>query len=136
MRINKMNKSIKIFLIILTMVSLVIVSGCSTNSGITGGGVADMEDFSETGDVKEVTIESFNFGFKQTGDEIVAGDTVKLTVTSTSGVHGISFPGLGITIQPLGPGESKTVEFVAQKSGEFGYHCNIMCGPGYMEMVG
>ena len=113
------------------MVGLMLLSSCASNSGITGGSVSDLV---ETGDVKEVTIDMYNFGFEQTGDDIVVGDTVKLTVKSTSGIHGINIPKLGVSVEPLSPGQSKTVEFVAEKSGSFDYYCNIMCGPGHMDM--
>ena len=126
-----MKNLIKISLIMLSIISLMFLSSCSDDSSITGDSVADVV---ETGDVKEVMIEAFNYGFEQTGDDIVVGDTVKLTVKSTSGIHGVSFPGLGIVVEPLSPDQSKTVEFVATKSGSFDYYCNIMCGPGHMDM--
>ena len=126
-----MKKMIKFSCIILSIISLMMVSGCSNNAGLTGGALTKVI---ETGDLKEVEIEMFNFGFKQTGDNMVAGDTVKLTVKSTSGTHGINIPELGIRVDPLRAGETKTIEFVATKSGSFDYYCNIMCGPGHMDM--
>jgi len=87
--------------------------------------------------VKELNIEAYNFGFKVVSSvQINKGDTVKLTVTSTEGTHGFAMPDFNVDLSPIGPGESKTMEFVADKSGTFTYFCNVPCGPGHSSMRG
>ena len=90
-----------------------------------------------TGTVKELKIEAYNFGFNVVSNvQINKGDTVKLTVTSTQGTHGFSLPDFNVDISPIGPGDSQSATFVADKSGSFEYRCNVPCGPGHRDMTG
>jgi len=89
------------------------------------------------GTVKELKIEAYKFGFRIMNDvQINKGDTVRLSVTSTDGIHGFAMPDFNVDISPIGLGETKTAEFVADKSGTFTYFCNVPCGPGHSSMRG
>jgi len=39
-----------------------------------------------------------------------------------------------VTVPPVSPGQEQVVEFVAEKSGNFDYYCNVMCGQGHGNM--
>jgi len=88
-----------------------------------------------TGTTKELHIEAYNFGFKVLNDvQINKGDTVKIILTSKEGIHGLSLPEFNVEMGPINPGETKTAEFIADKSGTFDYFCNVPCGPGHRDM--
>lgn len=83
----------------------------------------------QTGEVKEFNIKAFRFGY--TPDEIVVnkGDKIKISIDNTDTLHGMRIPELGIS-------GNNVVEFVADKSGEFIWYCNNMCGTGHGSMSG
>jgi mono/diheme cytochrome c family protein/plastocyanin len=64
------------------------------------------------------------------------GDTVRLRITGHDVVHGFAIGKLGIDVGPIIPGEVATVEFVADKVGQFTYYCNIWCDPYHYRMRG
>jgi cytochrome c oxidase subunit 2 len=87
--------------------------------------------------VKELRLEAYKFGFRVLNDVVInKGDHVKITVTSTDGTHGLALPDFNVNISPINQGETKSAEFIADKSGTFTYFCNVPCGPGHSSMVG
>lgn len=64
------------------------------------------------------------------------GDTVRLRITGHDVVHGFAIGKLGIDVGPIIPGEMTTVEFVADKVGQFTYYCNVWCSPYHYRMRG
>jgi len=64
------------------------------------------------------------------------GDTVRLRITGHDVVHGFAIGGLGIDVGSITPGEVATVEFVADKVGQFTYYCNVWCSPYHYRMRG
>lgn len=63
------------------------------------------------------------------------GAKVELIVTTADVEHGIAVPGLAIN-EPVQPGWTTVVRFLAQKSGVFPMHCSIACGRGHDKMTG
>lgn len=124
----------KIVISVLFLLSMFILSACSTSTEKLGQSSSDAS--SGNNNVKELVITSFNYGFTQQPVEIKKGDKVKLIVKSTSGVHGVEIPELGVFSGPASPGTDNVVEFVATKSGTFNYFCNIPCGSGHTGMKG
>ncbi len=49
--------------------------------------------------------------------------------------HGFKLKEFGID-EKLNPGEEVTVEFIANKTGEFEFYCNVQCGAGHSDMRG
>lgn len=86
--------------------------------------------------VREITIDASNWKFSQTAINVNKGDLVKLTVTSSSGIHGFVLSGYSVSLHPIAPGDSKTIEFVADKEGSFDFFCNVPCGRGHRDMTG
>lgn len=63
------------------------------------------------------------------------GDTVKLVIKSVDVDHGFVMPAFGVN-QKLTPGQTETVEFVADKVGSFPFRCSVYCGTGHKDMDG
>lgn len=115
----------KYVILIVIIILALFVSACTTdkNNNITGNTV-------------ELNIDAYNWGFTQEPVSIKKGDTVRLTLSSSSGRHGIAIPKFGVATNPIMQGEQQVVEFTATESGEFDYFCNIPCGSGHHGMKG
>ncbi len=85
--------------------------------------------------VKEFTVVAKNWVFEPGTITVNKGDTVKMTVTSIDVAHGFALPDFGVN-ERLEAGEEVTIEFVADKTGEFTFFCNVFCGSGHREMKG
>jgi heme/copper-type cytochrome/quinol oxidase subunit 2 len=71
--------------------------------------------------------------------EINQGDRVTWYVTNleraVDAIHGFSIPAYNISLS-LEPGETVTVEFVANQHGVFSYYCTEFCSVLHLEMKG
>lgn len=76
-----------------------------------------------------------NWEFSPAVLRVKKGNTVVITITNAEGTHGFALPDFGID-QKLEPGQSVTVKFVANKSGQFTFFCNVPCGSGHQKMKG
>ncbi|MBT7762995.1 hypothetical protein HN734_04005 [Candidatus Woesearchaeota archaeon] len=85
--------------------------------------------------VKEFTMIARKFEFEPAEIRVMEGDTVRITVTSEDVAHGIAISEFDVK-EDFGPGETVTVEFVADKKGTFTFFCSVFCGTGHREMVG
>lgn len=75
---------------------------------------------------------------KEGSNEIRAkkGEHITLRLTSMDEVHGFKLSDYNIS-ETLQPGKIKVVEFIADKSGEYEFYCNVRsCGPGHLGMRG
>ncbi len=83
----------------------------------------------QTGEAREFNVKAFRFAY--TPNEIVVnkGDKVKIVLENVDTLHGMRIPDFGI-------GGNNVIEFVADKSGEFTWYCNNMCGTGHGSMSG
>ncbi len=88
-----------------------------------------------TPQIKEFNVQAFRFSFNPAVIEVKEGDKVILHLTSTDVPHGFGLPDFGIN-EALNPGETKTVEFIADKKGTFTFRCTIPCGSGHSGMSG
>jgi cytochrome c oxidase subunit 2 len=89
----------------------------------------------EQSEVKEFKVTAEQFEFTPNTITVNQGDTVRLIVTSTDVAHGIGLPDFGVSAELL-PGETTTVEFVADKAGTFDFVCSVYCGVGHSAMKG
>ena len=93
------------------------------------------ETHEPTPEIKEFSITAKRFEFTPNPVIVNQGDQVKLIITSIDVTHGFFISEYGIN-ERLKPGETVTVEFVADKKGEFSMICNVACGSGHGSMRG
>jgi peroxiredoxin len=89
-----------------------------------------------TGEVKEIMIETFTWGFDISPPNVTLrkGDKVRLTVKGKNGTHGVSIPEYKIRTRPLKKGDEEVFEFVVTNSGKIKFECNVFCGSGHRGM--
>ncbi|MFA5780281.1 MAG: cupredoxin domain-containing protein [Elusimicrobiota bacterium] len=85
--------------------------------------------------IKEIKLETFQFGFSPDPVVVKKGDIVKLEITSRDVSHGVYIKEYGIKI-PVKKGEIKKVEFLAAQEGKFDILCSVFCGSGHSKMKG
>jgi nitrous-oxide reductase len=103
--------------------------------------VWDLKDAKIERNGKEVTVKmvAVRSSFEPTAIEVNKGDTVTVYITNieqtTDETHGFAIleHNLNVTIDP---GETKTVKFVADRSGVFPYYCTNFCSALHQEMQG
>ena len=130
-----MKNSRPIYIMAILAVLLLSLSACQTKTVETTNANSG-SNAASAGQVKDLEIEAFNFGFKVNDVQIKKGDTVRLTMKVTSGFHSIAIPEFNVNTGTVNAGESKTVEFVADKAGTFPFMCNVYCGSGHRDMKG
>ncbi len=133
---NDKIKAIVVFLLI----GIFLITACAQQKpeDLVGGGspVPQQEEKAvQTGEVKEFKITAKQFQFEPAVIEVNKGDKVRLIVTSVDVPHGIAIPEYGIN-ERLDPGEPKTIEFTADKQGNFDSFCSVVCGAGHSNMKG
>ncbi len=115
----------------LVMVAIVVVAfaGIKIFGSFSPTGNVVQNTVAQTGDVKEFNVKAFRFGY--TPDEITVnkGDKVRINIENTDVLHGIRIPELNLR-------EDESLEFTADKAGEFIWYCANMCGTGHMQMKG
>lgn len=84
-----------------------------------------------TGETKEITVDAKNFQFTPSDIQLHPGDTVKLTLHNSQGVHGLAIPGLNVNIK-----NGETATFTVDKAGRYDFNCSIQCGAGHDNMTG
>lgn len=77
------------------------------------------------GNVVEATVEGSNYKFSPATITAKKGDTVRLTFSSSGGIHDLLIDEFGVQTSQLGEGEEEEVEFVADKIGTFEYYCSV-----------
>src|SRR3989344_898751 len=85
--------------------------------------------------VKEFAITAKSWEFLPSEIQVNKGDKVKFTITSEDIAHGFAIAEFGIK-EKIEGGETKTIEFVADKKGTFIYYCSVPCGAGHIKMKG
>lgn len=92
----------------------------------------EVHDLPET---KEFTINAENWNFDPKTIEVNKGDRVILHLNGVDGIHGLALPAFDIN-EEIRAGQTKTIEFVADKAGEHTFYCNVPCGSGHSHMKG
>ena len=132
-------------IVILTILTLFLLAACSSQSNgtsrtTTSYAVKDVTNEAapvpaNSNPAKEFTMTAKNWEFNPSAITVNQGDTVRITIKSIDVDHGLAIPDFNVNVK-LKPGDIKTVEFVADKKGEFRFYCNVYCGPGHREMEG
>ena len=134
---------------IILVISLLLIAGCSskTNSNANTNtaaavisGNTPVITSSDSGSSTQNNIKEFNVVAKQWEFipkviTVKKGDTVRLNLKSIDVTHGFKLDEYNIN-KRLDSGQEATVEFIADKAGEFTFFCNVPCGEGHKEMTG
>lgn len=88
-----------------------------------------------TNPVKEFTMTAKQWTFDPAVIAVKLGDKVRIKVKSIDVTHGFALPDFNVKVD-LVPNKEETVEFIADKKGEFTFFCSIMCGAGHRDMQG
>ena len=76
------------------------------------------------------------FSFSPSSIAVEQGSLVTIRLTNSGEkTHGFALPDFGVN-EPVAPGESKIITFLADKSGSFRFFCNVPCGSGHLNMKG
>lgn len=82
-----------------------------------------------------VRVEASQFSYSPSVISVNRGDTVTIELVSTDVVHGLYVDGYGVSVE-ADPGQTKTLTFVADRSGSFRFRCNVTCGAMHPFMIG
>jgi len=88
-----------------------------------------------SGSVKEFSMIAKKWQFDPSVINVKQGDKVRLKIKSIDVAHGFSLLDFNVN-ENLEPGKEITVEFVADKKGEFTFFCSVFCGVGHIGMKG
>lgn len=84
---------------------------------------------------RRFTVDARQFEYTPGRFEVNIGDRVALTLTASDVVHGFYLDGYRIEHR-IEPGQTVTIEFVADQAGKFRYRCSVSCGPLHPFMIG
>ncbi|MCQ6561837.1 cupredoxin domain-containing protein [Paenibacillus mendelii] len=135
------SKKFSLFAALMLVVLALAVSACGNNNADTnsnGGNSSTPSNSADSnsngaagGETKEITLNASNWKFDQTEIKVNKGDTIKLTLKSDEGNHGVAIEDLGIELK-----NDETKEFTVNDAGTFEFHCSIQCGQGHNDMKG
>ena len=83
--------------------------------------------------IKTFDVEAFQFGFEPDVIKVKKGDIVRVNVQSRDVPHGFNIKDYDINVR-IEKDNPKTVEFIADKAGEFDIVCSVYCGRGHHSM--
>src|SRR3989339_486780 len=107
-----MKKATLIMGLVILAVLGTILTGCAAGDSVKKLGVS--------ANTKEFTVKAFRFGYSPDVIEVNKGDKVKIIINNTDTLHGIRVPDLNLK-------GNSTIEFTADKEGEFVWYCTNMC---------
>jgi len=74
---------------------------------------------------KEFTLSASSFKYDITEIRVKKGDTVKITLNNTGGMHDWMVAEFNAKTKQITDGQTDTISFVADKAGEFEYYCSV-----------
>ena len=101
----------------------------------TSSSVSAVANASAEAPLLEINVTAKQWEFVPSTIIVPKGTHVRLFLTSTDVEHGFMLKDYNISVK-IEPGQIITVDFVADKAGEFGFRCSVMCGPGHTEQTG
>jgi len=76
-------------------------------------------------EAKIVNVEAGSFYYKPNTITVKAGSTVKIAMNSVSAQHDFVIDELGVKMPIIKNGDTGTVEFKADKAGEYAFYCSV-----------
>lgn len=111
----------------------------STMSKDPDAALPGQERIERKGDTVDVWMTAIRSHFNPEHIKLKEGDKVKLHLTNIEraydATHGFAIDGYNVNLS-LEPGESATVEFVADKPGVYPFYCTEFCSALHLEMAG
>jgi len=127
---------------------VIFISSCTSGGGSSAvpapgfAGIVDEaivngddEDSSLTAEVKEFDMVARRWNFQPDTIRVNQGDRVILNIRSVDVMHGFAINKFRVNSRLI-PGQTTTVEFVADKKGTFTFFCSVLCGSGHSTMRG
>lgn len=74
---------------------------------------------------RSFTMKGNNFEFDQREIRVRRGENVRIAFENTGGMHDWRLEGYGVGTQVLASGASETIEFTADRAGQFEYYCSV-----------
>lgn len=116
---------------LIAIAALIALSACGNNNDNDDSTTKNPSPSAPSGETKEITVDAKSFQFTPSDIQLHAGDTVKLTLQNSEGVHGLEIPDLNVNIK-----NGETATFTVDKAGKYDYNCSIQCGAGHDNMTG
>lgn len=122
------------------MLLLALVACTTTDTAGTADAARDAaptQPAPETQRTPDVVVDMIarNWEFEPSEIRVKSGDLVRINVRSEDVAHGLAIEGYGQSVD-FGAGGNATLQFVADRSGEFRFYCNVYCGQGHRQMAG
>lgn len=105
------------------MLTTLLIAGCSDQK-VTGESVK-----SQTDNIREIKVDAYSFGYNPDIITVSKGERIKITINNLDVLHGMRIPDYDVK-------GTERLEFVADKTGSFTWHCEIPCGEGHTAMKG
>lgn len=83
----------------------------------------EAEDADKT--IKSFNVSGGNFSFTPSTMTVKKGDTVRITFKNEEGFHDLKIDEFNVATKQIAAGAEETVEFVADKAGDFEYYCSV-----------
>jgi len=100
------------------------------------GGVKKIGTAPADAPVKEVEVSAKKYEFNPATIEVPANTLVRLHLKATDREHGFEFKSVKDSCVKFDPKASATLEFYADKAGEYEFSCCKRCGLGHGKMKG
>lgn len=97
----------------------------ATVNGEAAGGVSVTIPPVVNDEVKTFTVDSSNFAFSPKEIKVKKGDKVKIVLQNKGGMHDLVIDEFNVATDKLQGDTSDSIEFTADKTGEFQYYCSV-----------
>jgi plastocyanin len=114
----KSNKSVQNAMTSSSPAPTAMAKTASNSAGASGSAMSK-------GAVREFTVEGSSFKFVPNVVTVNQGDTVKLVFKNSGGMHNFNLDAFGVKTNAISGGASETVQFVANKKGNFEFYCSV-----------
>ncbi len=82
-------------------------------------------DVDAEAEVKTFTVDGTSFAFAPSTINVKKGDTVRIVFNNKAGFHDWVLDEFNAKTKQISAGTTETIEFVADKAGEFEYYCSV-----------
>lgn len=127
-----MNMTTRVVLIAVLLAGLSSISVFYNRAAIGAGMVKQVSGQSEA---KVIRIKAKKFEFSPNTITLKKGEPVVFELTSEDRTHGFNLKEFGIRTE-VSPSEPTRLQFTPDKTGEFTFACDVVCGGGHADMSG